>query len=378
MKRTTTFATLALAAATLLSACGGTNKPITVNLASPDAEFIYFGYCGNDGDKLSREDTVSVKNGVATLDVARYADSTPLAYFFYTQQGEQVYFMPQSGALSFTEKEVEEGNPEAGYKIETTGKLSDNNQKLQNLYEVTSKYSRRGNSLNQKFKAAAASNDTLAIDEIREEYNTMVEEMKEKINEFIADNIDNIAGQVALVNNLDQFKFNIAAFDALSTNLPAGSFKDKILAKMEPARKIQVGSDFIDVELPTPEGETLKLSSIVEQNKVTLLDFWASWCGPCRQFNPILVEIYKEFHDKGFEIYGVSLDQEKDQWTAAIKDQNLTWNHVSNLKAWDCPARKDYLIEGIPSSVLIGQDGKIIAHSLNGDELKAKLKELLD
>lgn len=378
MKRTTFFATLAIAAAALLSACGGSDNSVKVNMSSVDTEYIYLGFCGINGDILSREDTVAVKDGVATLDLSRHADSTPIAYFFVTDQGEQVYFVPQSSALSFNVKENEPGNPDAGYTFEySSSKLSEDNQKLQELYTLRSKYTQISTSLNEEFKAAAISNDSIAADDIRERFGKMMDDMTKEINDFIAANITNAAGKVALVNNLDQFKFDVAAFDALISGLPEGDFKTKVSAKMDPMRKIQPGAPYIDVALPTPEGDTLTLSSIVEKNKVTLLDFWASWCGPCRQFNPILVEIYKEFHPKGFEIYGVSLDQEKDKWTAAIKDQNLTWFHVSNLKKWDCPARKDYHIDGIPASVLIGQDGKIIAHSLDGDELKAKLNELL-
>lgn len=379
MLRTTSFAAIALTAAALLSACGGSEKKtVTVNLPSSDTKVIHFGYCDSDGDRLSREDTVAVKDGVASLDLARYADSMPLAYFFYTQFGDQVYFLPQNDELAFTEKEIEAGNPDAGYTIEANCKqLSDDNQKLLDLYTLTSKYSRQGHTLNEKYKAAANSNDTVAIDSIREEYNSMVDAMKKEINSFIASNIDNIAGQVALVNNLDQFKFDIAAFDALMATLKEGTLKDKLLKKMEPARKIQPGAQFVEINLPTPEGDSLKLSEIVAQNKVTLLDFWASWCGPCRRFNPLLVEIYKKFHDNGFEIYAVSLDKEKDQWTEAIKSQNLSWRHVSDLNAWDCQARKDYMVDGIPSNVLINQNGEILAHSLDGDELQAKLEELL-
>ena len=336
MKRISFFPMVALLAALALASCGGNNNSVQVKLLPSNSGRIYFGYCDAQGDKVKEDDTVAVKDGIAILDVKRYADKNPIAYFFYPEQGDQVYFLPQSGSLTFTEQENVNGDPDGGSTfVANASSLSNDNQKFQELYAFSSKINGIGKSLNEKYQIAAYNNDKERIDSIRNAFGEFIASMKEETKKFVADNIANPAGQVALANNLDLYKFNIVDFDAVINNLPDGNLKND------------------------------------------LLDFWASWCGPCRQFNPILVEIYKQFHDKGFDIYGVSLDQDKEQWTKAIKEQNLTWNHVSNLKAWDCPARLDYMVQGIPSSVLIGQDGKIIAHNLEGNELKAKLAELL-
>lgn len=378
MKRISFFPMVALLAALALASCSGNNNSVQVKLLPSNSGRIYFGYCDAQGDKVKEDDTVAVKDGIAILDVKRYADKNPIAYFFYPEQGDQVYFLPQSGSLTFTEQENVNGDPDGGSTfVANASSLSNDNQKFQELYAFSSKINGIGKSLNEKYQIAAYNNDKERIDSIRNAFGEFIASMKEETKKFVSDNIANPAGQVALANNLDLYKFNIVDFDAVINNLPDGNLKNDLLARMEPARKIQPGQQFIEVALPTPQGDTLRLSEIVAKSKVTLLDFWASWCGPCRQFNPILVEIYKQFHDKGFNIYGVSLDQDKEQWTKAIKEQNLTWNHVSNLKAWDCPARLDYMVQGIPSSVLIGQDGKIIAHNLEGNELKAKLAELL-
>lgn len=378
MKRISFFPMVALLAALALASCSGNNNSVQVKLLPSNSGRIYFGYCDAQGDKVKEDDTVAVKDGIAILDVKRYADKNPIAYFFYPEQGDQVYFLPQSGSLTFTEQENVNGDPDGGSTfVANASSLSNDNQKFQELYAFSSKINGIGKSLNEKYQIAAYNNDKERIDSIRNAFGEFIASMKEETKKFVSDNIANPAGQVALANNLDLYKFNIVDFDAVINNLPDGNLKNDLLARMEPARKIQPGQQFIEVALPTPQGDTLRLSEIVAKSKVTLLDFWASWCGPCRQFNPILVEIYKQFHDKGFDIYGVSLDQDKEQWTKAIKEQNLTWNHVSNLKAWDCPARLDYMVQGIPSSVLIGQDGKIIAHNLEGNELKAKLAELL-
>ncbi|HOY39233.1 MAG: AhpC/TSA family protein [Bacteroidales bacterium] len=130
-----------------------------------------------------------------------------------------------------------------------------------------------------------------------------------------------------------------------------------------------------DIELPTPDGEIIRLSSL--RGQYVLLDFWASWCKPCRAESPYLVEAYKKYHEKGFEIYQVSLDSEKSQWVNAIKSDQLNWIHVSDLKYWDCAPAKVYGVNGIPANFLLDKNGVIIATNLRGKALEAKLSELL-
>ena len=111
--------------------------------------------------------------------------------------------------------------------------------------------------------------------------------------------------------------------------------------------------------------------------KVTIIDFWASWCGPCRQENPNVVAIYKEFHSKGLNIIGVSLDKDKAKWKEAILKDKLTWNQVSNLKFWDEPIAAQYKVQSIPATFILDASGNIIAKDLRGAELRAKIIELL-
>ncbi len=111
--------------------------------------------------------------------------------------------------------------------------------------------------------------------------------------------------------------------------------------------------------------------------KVTIVDFWASWCGPCRAENPNVVAIYKEFHAKGLNIVGVSLDKDAAKWKEAIAKDNLTWTHVSNLKFWDEPIAAQYKVQSIPATFILDASGKVVAKDLRGEELKAKVQELL-
>jgi len=135
----------------------------------------------------------------------------------------------------------------------------------------------------------------------------------------------------------------------------------------------QVAPDFTQL---TPEGETLNLSDL--RGKYVLIDFWASWCGPCRRENPNVVRMYNAYKDKGFEILGVSLDRDKTRWLDAIEKDQLTWRHVSDLKGWSNAVARQYNIRSIPRTVLIDPEGRIIAKNLRGASLEAKLKELFN
>jgi thiol-disulfide isomerase/thioredoxin len=108
--------------------------------------------------------------------------------------------------------------------------------------------------------------------------------------------------------------------------------------------------------------------------KYVLIDFWASWCGPCRAENPNLVKVYNDFKDKGFDIFGVSLDTDRKSWLKAIKDDNLTWHHVSDLKGWENSAAQVYGVRAIPANVLLDKDGYIIGKNLRGEDLRKKLE----
>jgi peroxiredoxin len=130
-----------------------------------------------------------------------------------------------------------------------------------------------------------------------------------------------------------------------------------------------------EIDLPDVNGNTFKLSSL--RGKYVLVDFWASWCGPCRKENPNVVRAYNQFKDKNFTILGVSLDSDKDAWVKAIKDDNLNWKQVSDLKQWESSMVPLYQFDGIPFNVLIDPQGKIIATGLRGEDLENKLAEVL-
>jgi thiol-disulfide isomerase/thioredoxin len=144
---------------------------------------------------------------------------------------------------------------------------------------------------------------------------------------------------------------------------------------VEVERITAIGSPAPDIALTDPQGEIRKLSSL--KGKVVLIDFWASWCGPCRKENPNVVAIYGKYHDKGFEVFSVSLDKDRESWLGAIAKDNLSWsNHVSDLKYWKSEGAAIYGVTSIPYTVLVDKKGKIVAKKLRGEELESKVREL--
>lgn len=135
-----------------------------------------------------------------------------------------------------------------------------------------------------------------------------------------------------------------------------------------------IGQPAPEIALPDPNGQVVKLSSM--KGKYVLLDFWAKWCGPCRQENPNVVNAFQKYKDKGFTVFGVSLDRTKQDWLQAIEQDKLTWTHVSDLKFWQSEAAKTYNVTGIPFSLLLDPNGVIIAKNLRGAALDQKLAEI--
>jgi len=152
-------------------------------------------------------------------------------------------------------------------------------------------------------------------------------------------------------------------------------YGQRIRTYLDEQAKIGLGRTAPEFSMADTTGKPVALSSL--RGKYVLVDFWASWCGPCRKENPNVVAAYQKYHDKGFEILGVSLDDKKHLWEKAINADKLTWQHVSDLKGWRNQAAGLYMVKSVPSSFLLDKDGKIIAKNLRGEDLHKKLAELL-
>jgi peroxiredoxin len=164
-------------------------------------------------------------------------------------------------------------------------------------------------------------------------------------------------------------------YNDLSLSIQNSYFGKKIKDVLDIAKKTDIGNEAPVFAQNDASGKSVSLASF--KGKYVLVDFWASWCGPCRAENPNVVKAYQKFHAKGFDILGVSLDEEKDKWIAAVKKDNLDWSQVSDLQGWKNNVAMLYGVQGIPMNFLIDKEGKIIGKGLRGDDLDRKLEELL-
>jgi len=209
---------------------------------------------------------------------------------------------------------------------------------------------------------------------------TIRQQRTANMKQFVEEHLNNIITALIISEMLpdlllEEIEQYTNGFDEVNSQSP---WVQDIKEKVEFAKRLNIGQSFVDFKMATPSGREIAISEYAGKDKYVLIDFWASWCRPCRMDNPQLVKIYRKFKDKGFEIVGVSLDREKTEWTKAIKADELEWVHISDLMFWQSQGAKLYQVNTIPYSVLLDKDGNILAKGLKPDELEKKLKELTE
>ena len=241
-------------------------------------------------------------------------------------------------------------------------KLDSLNKEFQLLIETNKMDSKRMDSLSAIFEGP---------------YNSIINQSNTLMVDKISKNT-NMYSSIMAIQALDPDKYS-DLYKSLDAGLSKKFPKDKNVIMfhevVERMLSTNIGQFAPEISLPSPDGKEIALSSL--KGKLVLIDFWASWCGPCRKEMPNVVKIYSKFKNKGFEIYGVSLDQDKEKWMEAITKDGINWPQVSDLKYWDNVAARIYNVQGIPYTVLIDKDGKIIAKNLRGQELEKKIAEVL-
>lgn len=217
-------------------------------------------------------------------------------------------------------------------------------------------------------------------EEAQEYSNRTSKEMTELYKKNIAANKDNIFGAYLLANLAHNLYPDLASLDSVMNEVKyAKEIKhlSDTRASIESKEKTKEGKPFIDFEGKDLDGNPIALSKYVGKGKYTLIDFWASWCGPCRLNNPTLRKIYEKYHSKGLEIIGVSLDTNRESWEKAIEKDGLSWLNVSSLKGWKCDLVSQYSVKGIPALFILDEDNNIIATGLKGELLEKFIEEKL-
>ena len=205
---------------------------------------------------------------------------------------------------------------------------------------------------------------------------------REMIHQFASENTNSYISLYMLDKNspdkLLNYEQTFPFYDKLSNQVKETALGKKLGMRLAEVKGKLTGDQFKDFVSSTPEGTALSLKEVVSRNKYTLVDFWASWCGPCRKENPNVVKTFNDFKDKGFTVLSVSLDDNAEKWKAAIKSDGMPWYHVSSLKGWKEPAALLYGIRAIPQNVLVDAQGKIVATNLREETLYNKVKSLLN
>ena len=269
------------------------------------------------------------------------------------------------------------GHADTLYKAKTTGSSVQDEYKAYS--EELNKYWEKYGEIRMELIEFKKAGDEAKASELEAELDKIYEDAQQFSKDYVTEHPASYISPYVLRSvsyglSGAEIEAELEKFDAA---LSKSGFVVELAERAEILKKVAIGEKFLDFTQNDPDGNPVTLSSLVGENYM-LIDFWAAWCGPCRTENPNVVAVYNDYKDKGFDVLGVSLDRNKEDWLKAIEDDKLTWTQVSDLNYWKNEASKAYGINAIPSNLLLDKDGIIIKKNIRGKELRTKIAELLD
>lgn len=361
-----------LVLAATIASCSKKEEGFTINGNIPGQKdgMIYLEF--QDGDQTVVKDSAKIVDGKFTF--AGKVEE-PLRYSIKLKGQEYgKVFVLGNETISFT------AHKDTIYNAKLTGAIQDSiyssyyKNEFKKIQNIAGPIYKLSDSLSQNGKVKITPEQQTMMDKKWKDLQTLADDLTFK---FIKSHKDHVAGALVLDDRLvtygtpEQVK---EYFAVLTPEVQKSYFGKKIKEGIELNNKTAIGVVAPQFSQTDVNGKVVKLSDY--KGKYVLLDFWASWCGPCRKENPNVVLAYKTYHDKGFDVLGVSLDDKKNLWEKAIAKDGLTWTHVSDLKGWKNEAAVLYGVKLVPTNYLIGPDGKIVAKNLREAELQSKLKEI--
>lgn len=338
-----------------------------------DGQMVFVSELNESNTQTIPVDTTTITNGTFELDLPE--KETP-SIAFLTLEGVRgnIVYIADNTPMSF------EVYPDSMYASNVTG--GKDNEVLYTYLAELRTTNKKLVSARDSMRDAFNAQDSVTLDSLDAFQQGIVEEDKENKRKLVQNNPNSIVAVMILQDMINTQAFSTSELQSMYENL-APEIKNTPLAQnlktsLDKMSKTAIGSKAPEFTAPTPSGDQLALKEAL--GKVTLVDFWAAWCRPCRVENPNIVEVYNKYHDQGFNIVQVSLDRpgQKDKWLQAIKDDNLgEWNHVSHLMFWQDPIAEEYGVRAIPAAFLLDENGTIVAKDLRGPALGEKVGELL-